>query len=103
MRTLIRSLVEPLSVVHECASGEAALECYDRIHPDCVLMDIQLGPLDGLSTTRAIRARHPDARVIIVTEHEEPEYQRAAERAGASGFVLKHNLLALAQLLAPHP
>ena len=103
MRSLIRSLVEPLSVVHECASGEAALECYSRVHPDCVLMDIQLGEMDGISTTRAILAQHPDARVIIVTEHQEPEYRRAAETAGASGFVLKQNLLALPQLLAPLP
>lgn len=101
MRTLIRSLVENVSsAVHECADGESALDVYARIHPDWVLMDIQMGAMDGIAATRAIRQADPGARVIIVTEHGESEYRRAAEAAGACGFVLKENLLELPALLA---
>lgn len=100
MRTLIRNLVEPMSSrVHECADAETALDLCARLHPDCVLMDISLGAMDGIAATRAIRQGDAAARVIIVTEHTDPEYRRAAEAAGAAAFVLKENLLELPALL----
>jgi CheY-like chemotaxis protein len=96
MRALIRSLVEELaSMVHECGSGEEALDLYARVRPDCVVMDIRLPGLDGLAATRAIRRLDPGARVVIVTEFGDEQYRRAAEAAGARGFVLKENLLTL--------
>ena len=101
MRALIRSLVEGVSsAVHECADGETAVELYARLHPDWVLMDVKMGGMDGIAATRAIRKSDPAARIIIVTEHREDEYVRAAGAAGASGFVGKENLLLLPGLLA---
>lgn len=100
MRALIRSLVEPIGpVVHECDNGESAVEAYARLRPDCVLMDIKMGAMDGIAATRAIRRSDPDARVIIVTEHGDEQYRRAARDAGASGFLLKENLLELPRLV----
>lgn len=110
MRTLIRSLVEPSSrAVHECENGERAVELYARLRPDWVLMDIEMGGMDGIAmggmdgiaATRAIRRSDPHARVIIITEHGEERYRRAAREAGASGFLLKDNLLELPRMLAP--
>jgi len=96
MRALIRSLVEELaSVVHECGRGDDAVDLYARIRPDCVVMDIRLPGLDGLAATRAIRRLDPGARVVIVTEFGDEQYRRAAEAAGARGFVLKEDLLTL--------
>jgi two-component system response regulator DesR len=104
MRALIRSLVEPIGpVVHECDTGESAVEAYARLRPACVLMDIQMGAMDGIAATRAIRRSDPDARVIIITEHGEERYRRAAREAGASGFLLKENLLELPRLVEGLP
>ena len=100
MRTLIRSLVERPGVpVHECADAETALVLYEQLHPDWVLMDIKMRGLDGINASRTILSAHPAARIIIVTEHREEEYRHAARKAGASGFLLKEDLLTLPALM----
>lgn len=101
MRALIRSLVAGVATdIQECDSGEAALECYARVHPDWVLMDIKLGGIDGLTAARAIRQLDSEARILVVTEYGDEHYRRAATAAGARGFVLKDDLLQLPELLA---
>lgn len=104
MRSLIRSLVEEVtSMVHECDSGEDALELYARLRPDCVLMDIRLGGMDGITATRSILRIDPGARVIMVTENDGRRMRAEARAAGARGFVLKANLLELPALIASCP
>ena len=101
MRALIRSVVEGASAaVHECADGETALAEYARVRPDWVLMDLRMGGMDGLATTRAIRESDPMARVIIVTDYGDPQSRAAAMAAGAYGFVPKQDLLQLPAMLA---
>lgn len=100
MRALIRSLVEEKSsAVHECSDGESALELYSRVRPDLVLMDVEMGGMDGIAATRALRKSDPTARIIIVTNHGEEQYRAAATAAGASGFVCKDDLLELPGML----
>jgi CheY-like chemotaxis protein len=100
MRALIVSLVEGTgSTVHECADGASAVALYRRVRPDCVLMDVEMGGMDGITATRAIRRSDPAARIVIVTEHGEDRYRHAATDAGASGFLLKEHLLELPALL----
>lgn len=100
MRALIRSLVERAGrSVHECADAETALALYPSLKPDWVLMDIKLGGMDGITASRALLKAHPEARIIIITEQREEGYRIAAAHAGASGFVLKENLLTLPVLL----
>ena len=102
MRRMIRYLVEDLaSVIHECGDGADALAVYTACRPDVVLMDIAMKEVDGISATREITAADPSARIVIVTNHDDPELRGAAERAGATGYVLKENLLELRRLLQP--
>lgn len=100
MRALIRSLVEGIGwSVHECADGERAVPLYARVRPDWVLMDVKLPGMDGIAATRAILRSDPSARIVIVTEHRDEYYRRAASAAGAVGFLLKEHLLELPNLL----
>lgn len=104
MRSFIRSLVEEVtSMVHECDSGEDALDLYARLRPDCVLMDIRLGGMDGIEATRSLLRLDPGARVIMVTENDGRRERARASAAGARGFVLKENLLELPALIASCP
>lgn len=100
MRSMIRSLVEDLaSEIVECGDGEAAISLYEKHLPAWVLMDVSMRPVDGLSATRAIFARFPAARVVIVTDHDDAETRRCAFEAGASEFFGKDYLLPLRSLI----
>jgi DNA-binding NarL/FixJ family response regulator len=93
MRKMIRQLIAaPGDAVVECASGEEAMLAVTDFRPDCVTMDVSMPGLCAFKATRGIRAAHPSARVIVVSSHDLPEYRRAANEAGAAGYVIKENL-----------
>ena len=97
---MMHGIVSPLAdAVYDCADGAQALAAYQTHHPDVVLMDIAVGAVDGITATRRIRAADPMAQIIIVTMFDEADLREAAQAAGASGYVLKDNLLELRQWL----
>ena len=85
--------------VYEWADGSEALAAYSRARPDWVLMDIEMEEMDGITATREIMALDADAKIIIVTSHDCAELREAASIAGASGYVLKDNLLDVPRLM----
>ena len=89
----------PGLMVQECSSGNDALERVKDFKPHWVTMDVQMPGLNGFETTRAIKQAHPEARVMIVTSFNDPHFRKLADSAGASGFILKENLLALRLML----
>ena len=101
MRDLIKSLVANDSHdMLECADGNEAVDLYRRFRPDLVLMDIKMGQMDGLAATRLITTSFPDARVVIVSNYNDPQLQGEAKEAGACAYVLKENLTDLQKILA---
>jgi DNA-binding NarL/FixJ family response regulator len=87
---LRRSLEERgLDVIGEAADGEEAVRLAEHLRPDVVLMDVSMPVLDGVDATRAVRARVPDTRVVMLTMHGDPATIRRALRAGASGYLVK--------------
>ena len=83
---------DDIEVVGEAQDGAEALSQVDELRPDIVLMDIAMPGMNGLEATRAIRERFPDTRVLILTQHEDPQYVLPLMQAGASGFVSKRAL-----------
>ncbi|RME84742.1 MAG: DNA-binding response regulator [Caldilineae bacterium] len=86
---ILLELEEDLEVVGEAANGREALEVYEQVRPDVVLMDIRMPEMDGVEATRRLRASWPDARVIILTTFDDDEYVFEGLRAGALGYLLK--------------
>jgi CheY-like chemotaxis protein len=100
MRGLIRSMVSDLAAtVDECSSGEEAVAIYAKTRPDCVLMDYEMGEMDGLAASAAILADYPDARIVIVTQYNDKYLREAAKAAGAYGFIDKENLAGVRQMI----
>lgn len=103
MRQMIRRVTSKLGAeIVECADGAEVVAAYEQHQfsaADWVLMDVEMAQMDGLTATRLLRAAHPDARVVIVTRHDDADVRAAAFGNGACGFVLKENLLELRTLL----
>jgi DNA-binding NarL/FixJ family response regulator len=81
--------VPGLAVVAEADGADAALRAAAEHSPDLVLMDIGLRGASGIDTTRTLRARHPQVRVLVLSMHNGAEVVRDALAAGAAGYVLK--------------
>jgi len=94
VRTSMRIMidVEPdLEVVGEAADGTVAVELAARLRPDVVVMDIQMPHTDGVTATRQIMSRPEPPAILALTTFDLDEYLFGVLRAGAAGFVLKHD------------
>jgi DNA-binding NarL/FixJ family response regulator len=83
-----------IDVVGEAEGGAQALDLLASMEtegrrPDVIVMDLQMAPIDGIESTRQIRALYDDIEVVALTSFAEEERVRAALHAGASGYVLK--------------
>jgi DNA-binding NarL/FixJ family response regulator len=78
-----------IEMIGIAGTGEEALQLAAQRPPDVVLMDIDLPGIDGIETTKRIKAEAPDAQVIVITAFQEPATIAAAIQAGASGYVPK--------------
>ena len=92
VRAGIRALLEKLpevEVAGEAGDGREALQLVKRHRPDVVLMDISMPGLNGLEASQRMAVECPDARVIILSMHDNEEYYWRALKAGAAGYLLK--------------
>jgi DNA-binding NarL/FixJ family response regulator len=92
VRAGIRLLLErqnDLEVVAEASDGVEAVEQALAYRPDLCILDVGMPRLTGLQAAREIRAHLPDARVLMLSMHDDERYLFEALKAGASGYVLK--------------
>jgi DNA-binding NarL/FixJ family response regulator len=91
-RAGLRALLETagdVTVVGEAGTGHEAIAAVVALHPDVVLMDVNMPGLDGVEATRRIVDASPHVAVLVLTMHEDDETVFAAVRAGARGYLLK--------------
>ncbi len=87
--------LEPgIEVVGMAGDGEAALALVEQLHanqspPDVILMDIRMPRMDGISAIQALKARWPQAHIVILTTFDDDDLIYAGLRAGALGYLLK--------------
>ncbi len=81
----------PVRVVGVARCGVEAIAAADALAPDLVLMDVNMPGMNGFEATRQIKARG-DARVLMLTLQDAPEFRQAAHEAGAEALVPKTEL-----------
>jgi DNA-binding NarL/FixJ family response regulator len=109
VRSTLRLLLEapppnaPHNVPHynvkECADGKEAIDVFAEFRPDLVLMDVRMKDVDGIVATKALCEQFPGARVVMVTDYDDPALRQAAANAGAVGYVLKEQLQEIQKFL----
>ncbi len=85
----IINLQPDMTLVGAAATGGEALERFFALSPDVVLVDLRLPDMSGFDVIKKIKAKSPNARIIVLSSHEgDVDIQRALE-AGAQGYVAK--------------
>ncbi|GAC1380392.1 MAG: hypothetical protein NVSMB4_09340 [Acidimicrobiales bacterium] len=87
MMTLAVSLVDGIAIVGEANDGAEAVELCGRLHPDVVLLDVDMPGMDGITAIPLIRAAHPGVKVAMYSNDGTAE--RASLAAGADAYFLK--------------
>lgn len=76
-------------VVAEGDDGSEVIALYEEYHPDVIIMDINMPNVNGAEATRQLIEKHPEAKVIILSIHDDENYVSHALKTGASGYLLK--------------
>lgn len=82
---------DDMEVVAEAEDGGRAVELFAELRPDLVLIDSRMPGKDGVAATLEIRARFPDARILMLTAYDGDADIRRALEAGVNGYVLKRS------------
>jgi two-component system, NarL family, response regulator LiaR len=81
--------VPGLEIVGQVGSGEEAVDLYEQVCPDIVLMDLLMPGMGGVEAIRAIRRVDPEAKIMVISNYEDGDQVKEALQAGAMGYQLK--------------
>jgi two-component system, NarL family, invasion response regulator UvrY len=84
--------VKEFELVAEVASGEEAVVVSNELEPQLVLMDINMGALDGIAATRIITHSSPVTKVILVSTYTLEDLPPGARTSGAIAYINKDEL-----------
>jgi len=80
-------------IVGEAADGQEAIQKARELRPDLVLMDVRMPGLNGVNATHQLKEEMPEAKVIMLSVFDLPEYREAAIVSGASAYVVKKSVV----------
>ena len=92
VRKGIRAIIETdeaFEIIGEGNNGKEAVQKYEQLFPDVVLMDLVMPEMDGIEAIRQIRTKNPNARILVLTSFSTDDKVFTAIQAGASGYLLK--------------
>jgi len=91
VRLLVRTVVKSLGydVIGEAADGRKAVELFDTVSPDLVLLDINMPVMDGLAALRALREKSDTVAIIMLTSLASADVVEQSLQAGATYHLRK--------------
>jgi len=81
---------EGIEFVDEAKNGKEALQKLSETPFDLILLDLEMPVMDGIEACRTLADKHPDKRILILTQHNDPDFIRSLATAGAQGYILKN-------------
>jgi two-component system invasion response regulator UvrY len=88
----VLSRIDEFSLVGEAASGEEAVAMAEVLRPDLVLMDINMGEMNGIEAARQVTMARPETVVILVSTYAAEDLPGDARTSGAAAYVHKDEL-----------
>ncbi|WP_445369713.1 response regulator transcription factor [Methylomonas sp. BW4-1] len=82
---------DSVEVIGEAERGEQAIQLYQELQPDMLVMDLSMPGIGGLETIRRIIQRDSEARILVFSVHHEQVYVSRALAAGAQGYITKNS------------
>ena len=87
--------MNPISAIcAEVTTPEATLQALQTQHPDIAVIDLSFGELNGLALIRRMHEIAPQVPVLVLSMHDEALFADRALKAGAKGYVMKHEAIA---------
>jgi DNA-binding NarL/FixJ family response regulator len=78
-----------IEVIAEADDGFQALQLAKTLHPDVLVLDVQMPKMDGVAVARQVRAHCPDVRILVMSAYVHDHYVFGVFSAGADGYILK--------------
>ncbi|MBI3195777.1 MAG: response regulator transcription factor [Ignavibacteriae bacterium] len=100
VRTMIQQVINNATATYfEFSDGHEAVENYAQCKPDLVLMDVKMQRMNGIEATKAIMKKDPRAKIVMVTQYDDPNLMESALVAGAIAYVTKDKLLEVRKIV----
>ncbi|MCB0062148.1 MAG: response regulator transcription factor, partial [Caldilineaceae bacterium] len=87
--TALLNAESDMEVVGEAGDGATCIQLVNQLHPDVVLLDLNMPQMNGLDALPELRRSAPDCRILVLTMHDDESYLRQVLAAGGAGYVLK--------------
>jgi len=88
VKTLLQKVKE-FEVIEEFSNGKEYIDNLEAIHPDIVLMDIEMPVMNGIEASKISLAKKPSVKIIVLSMYGEKQYYYEMIMAGVSGFIIK--------------
>jgi two-component system invasion response regulator UvrY len=88
---MLLNATSDIEVVDEADSGEAAYQRYPDVRPDVVVMDLAMPGIGGIEAVRRLLSRDAQARVLILSAHEDTAHLKRVLKVGALGYLSKRS------------
>jgi DNA-binding NarL/FixJ family response regulator len=83
------SMVEGVEVIAEARNGEELVGLVDSLMPDVIMTDISMPGMDGITAISQIHAKHPQARLLVLSMYDTVDFVKRAVANGACGYLMK--------------
>jgi DNA-binding NarL/FixJ family response regulator len=81
-----------LEIIGETGDGRAALEMAERLQPDLILLNLEIGENQGLVTAALLHERLPNCPIVMLSLEEDEETRKQVQQVGATAFVSKREM-----------